>query len=461
MKRRLKKEKNAPPGRRRCHSGTRALGPRRCPRETGAPRTRHRRAASASVASTSRMGGAAADARDVRSRRSGSRTNGLVSFAMTDDTEDTQNTRARPDAPRSSPSDRHSLRSRTAIVRRRLGPTGRVSSRRPRRASPRLRSRRTSPRSPRRTRSRGAWPSTCARRRAGPCASPTRWTRSSRPGARGRRDGDACLRGRRRARGFRGDGWRRRVFGGRVETEAADRKRDHSRGRETRRRGGAAGGSGARCPSGHPEMVRRRREARGRGVRAAARVARRGKPARRNRRVRRRRRPTIVGRVFGGGKEGHFGARHRDGDVVGLRRRRRAPHRGNRVHGDGARRVGDDETRLRALRARARRLPPATKEEAADDANRRAADAADACLGAARAAADAAPRRRPQLATWRRPARRRRRIAWHPPGAMVGGGDGPPPPPPARAPRRTRRRARLPLRRPSSSRAPARRRLGA
>ena len=88
---------------------------------------------------------------------------------------------------------------------------------------------------------------------------------------------------------------------------------------------------------------------------------------------------------------------------------------------------------------RARRLPPATKEEAADDANRRAADAADACLGAACAAADAVA----EAASAARDVAQARaaaaadRVA-SASGAMVGGGTSPPPPPPPRAPRRTR-----------------------
>ena len=82
---------------------------------------------------------------------------------------------------------------------------------------------------------------------------------------------------------------------------------------------------------------------------------------------------------------------------------------------------------------RARRLPPATKEEAADDATRRAADAADACLGAACAAADAVA----EAASAARDVAQARaaaaadRVA-SASGAMVGGGTSPPPPPPPR-----------------------------
>ena len=412
----------------------------------------------------SRMGDAAADARDVRSRRSGSRTNGLVSFATTDDTEDTEDTEARPDALHGSLLSDH-VRSESDGETSDETRSDEDASRRAVRDAPRAFA-------------LAAYLAALAEAHA----LARRLASDLRAGTRGavrvadaldallaaRRAGydemeTACLRGLVAARADSAatdgdDGF----FTGEEETETADRKRDHS-------------------PDEKHVVAEARLAARERAVlldiprwfdAAAKRVDAVFAPPLASRDEESRREGTdafvdaIVRRSSdASSEEGKKAISARAiATATSLASAAAAEHRIAEIAFTEMARVASATTkRASALCAlRARRLPPATKEEAADDATRRAADAADACLGAACAAADAVA----EAASAARDVAQARaaaaadRVA-SASGAMVGGGTSPPPPPPPRAPRRTRRRARLPLRRPSSSRAPARRRLGA
>ena len=395
------------------------------PLKPSAPRTRHRRAASVSVASTSRMGGAAADARDVRSRRSGSRTNGLVSFAMTDDTEDTQNTEARPDAPHSSLLSDH-VRSESDGETSDETRSDEDASCRAVRDAPRAfalaaylaalaeahaLARRLA--SDLRAETRGAvrvadaLDALLAARRAGYDEMET-----------------ACLRGLVAARADSAATDGDDGFFGEEETETADRKRDHS-------------------PDEKHVVAEARPAARERAVlldiprwfdAAAKRVDAVFAPplASRDEESRREGTDAFVDAVVrrssdASSEEGKKAISARAiATATSLASAAAAEHRIAEIAFTEMARVASATTkRASALCAlRARRLPPATKEEAADDATRRAADAADACLGAACAAADAVA----EAASAARDVAQARaaaaadRVA-SASGAMVGGGD--------------------------------------
>ena len=395
------------------------------PLKPSAPRTRHRRAASVSVASTSRMGGAAADARDVRSRRSGSRTNGLVSFATTDDTEDTEDTEARPDAPHSSLLSDH-VRSESDGETSDETRSDEDASRRAVRDAPRAfalaaylaalaeahaLARRLA--SDLRAETRGAvrvadaLDALLAARRAGYDEMET-----------------ACLRGLVAARADSAATDGDDGFFGEEETASADRKRDHS-------------------PDEKHVVAEARPAARERAVlldiprwfdAAAKRVDAVFAPplASRDEESRREGTDAFVDAVVrrssdASSEEGKKAISARAiATATSLASAAAAEHRIAEIAFTEMARVASATTkRASALCAlRARRLPPATKEEAADDATRRAADAADACLGAACAAADAVA----EAASAARDVAQARaaaaadRVA-SASGAMVGGGD--------------------------------------
>ena len=406
------------------------------PLKPSAPRTRHRRAASVSVASMSRMGAAAAaaadaaaDARDVRSRRSGSRTNGLVSFATTDDTEDTEDTEARPDALHGSLLSDH-VRSESDGETSDETRSDEDASRRAVRDAPRAFA-------------LAAYLAALAEAHA----LARRLASDLRVGTRGavrvadaldallaaRRAGydemeTACLRGlvAARADSAATDGDDGFLVTGEEETETADRKRDHS-------------------PEEKHVVAEARLAARERAVlldiprwfdAAAKRVDAVFAPplASRDEESFPSREGTdafvdaIVRRSSdASSEEGKKAISARAiATATSLASAAAAEHRIAEIAFTEMARVASATTkRASALCAlRARRLPPATKEEAADDATRRAADAADACLGAACAAADAVA----EAASAARDVAQARaaaaadRVA-SASGAMVGGGD--------------------------------------
>lgn len=391
------------------------------PLKPSAPRTRHRRAASVSVATMSRMG-AAADAR----------TNGLVSFATTDDTEDTEDTERVTDTDAL-----HSSLSRDHVRSESDGETSDETRSDEDASRPRL------VRDAPRAFALAAYLAALAEAHA----LARRLASDLRAGTRGavrvadaldallaaRRAGydemeTACLRGlvAARADSAATDGDGGFLFFGEEETETADRKRDHS-------------------PDEKHVVAEARLAARERAVlldiarwfdAAAKRVDAVFAPplASRDEESRREGTDAVVDAIVdasdasdASSEEGKKAISARAiATATSLASAAAAEHRIAEIAFTEMARVASATTkRASALCAlRARRLPPATKEEAADDATRRAAAAADACLGAACAAADAVA----EAASAARDVAQSRaaaaadRVA-SASGAMVGGGD--------------------------------------
>ena len=388
------------------------------PLKPSAPRTRHRRAASVSVATMSWMG-AAADAR----------TNGLVSFATTDDTEDTEDTERVTDTDAL-----HSSLSRDHVRSESDGETSDETRSDEDASRPRL------VRDAPRAFALAAYLAALAEAHA----LARRLASDLRAGTRGavrvadaldallaaRRAGydemeTACLRGlvAARADSAATDGDDGFLFFGEEETETTDRKRDHS-------------------PDEKHVVEEARLAARERAVlldiarwfdAAAKRVDAVFAPPFASRDEESRREGTdavvdaIVDASDASSEEGKKAISARAiATATSLASAAAAEHRIAEIAFTEMARVASATTkRASALCAlRARRLPPATKEEAADDATRRAAAAADACLGAACAAADAVA----EAASAARDVAQSRaaaaadRVA-SASGAMVGGGD--------------------------------------
>lgn len=390
------------------------------PLKPSAPRTRHRRAASVSVATMSRMG-AAADAR----------TNGLVSFATTDDTEDTEDTERVTDTDAL-----HSSLSRDHVRSESDGETSDETRSDEDASRPRL------VRDAPRAFALAAYLAALAEAHA----LARRLASDLRAGTRGavrvadaldallaaRRAGydemeTACLRGlvAARADSAATDGDDGFLFFGEEETETADRKRDHS-------------------PDEKHVVAEARLAARERAVlldiarwfdAAAKRVDAVFAPpiaSRDEESLSREGTDAIVCSTDASDASSEEGKKAISARAIAtatsLASAAAAEHRIAEIAFTEMARVASATTkRASALCAlRARRLPPATTHpsEAADDATRRAAAAADACLGAACAAADAVA----EAASAARDVAQSRaaaaadRVA-SASGAMVGGGD--------------------------------------
>jgi len=392
------------------------------PLKPSAPRTRHRRAASVSVATMSRMG-AAADAR----------TNGLVSFATTDDTEDTEDTERVTDTDAL-----HSSLSRDHVRSESDGETSDETRSDEDASRPRL------VRDAPRAFALAAYLAALAEAHA----LARRLASDLRAGTRGavrvadaldallaaRRAGydemeTACLRGlvAARADSAATDGDDGFLFFGEEETETADRKRDHS-------------------PDEKHVVAEARLAARERAVlldiarwfdAAAKRVDAVFAPpiaSRDEESLSREGTDAVVDAIVDASDASSESSGKKAisaraiATATSLASAAAAEHRIAEIAFTEMARVASATTkRASALCAlRARRLPPATTHpsEAADDATRRAAAAADACLGAACAAADAVA----EAASAARDVAQSRaaaaadRVA-SASGAMVGGGD--------------------------------------